>query len=54
MDLAVTRHIEAEGAEFDEVLLHTLDDLHSMAQGNLDTRSPALAQAEAIIETQVG
>lgn len=48
------RDIEAEVTEFDDVFLHTLDALHSIAQGNLDSRSPALAQAEAIIETQVG
>jgi glutamyl-tRNA reductase len=54
VDLAVPRDIEAEVAELDDVFLYTVDDLHAIVQGNLDTRRSALEQAEAIIETQVG
>jgi glutamyl-tRNA reductase len=42
VDLAVPRDIEAEVANMDDVFLYTVDDLSE------------LAQAEAIIETQVG
>ena len=54
VDLAVPRDIEAEVAELDDVFLYTLDDLQGIVQGNLDARKASLAQAEAIIETQVG
>ena len=54
VDLAVPRDIEAEVSELDDVFLYTLDDLHGIVQGNLDSRRAALEQAEAIIETQVG
>jgi glutamyl-tRNA reductase len=54
VDLAVPRDIEAEVAELDDVFLYTVDDLHSIVQGNLDSRRSSLEQAEAIIETQVG
>ena len=54
VDLAVPRDIEAEVGELDDVFLYTLDDLQGIVQGNLDARKASLAQAEAIIETQVG
>ena len=53
VDLAVPRDIEAEVGELDDVFLYTLDDLQGVVQGNW-TRALAVAQAEAIIETQVG
>lgn len=54
VDLAVPRDIEPEAAELDDVFLYTLDDLAGIVSGNLDARRSAVAQAEAIIDTQVG
>ena len=54
VDLAVPRDIEPEVGELDDVFLYTVDDLHEIVQGNLDSRRSAVEQAEAIIETQVG
>ena len=41
-------------AELDDVFLYTVDDLAQMVSTNLDARRSAVAQAEAIIDTQVG
>ncbi len=54
VDLAVPRDIEPEVGELDDVFLYTIDDLQGIVQGNLDARQSAVAQAEAIIDTQVG
>jgi glutamyl-tRNA reductase len=54
VDLAVPRDIEPEVGELDDVFLYTLDDLRDLVAANMDARRAALAQAEAIIETQVG
>ena len=54
VDLAVPRDIEPEVGELDDVFLYTLDDLGQMVSANLDSRRSAVAQAEAIIDTQVG
>lgn len=54
VDLAVPRDIEPEAGELDDVFLYTLDDLGQMVSVNLDARRSAVAQAEAIIDTQVG
>ncbi len=54
IDLAVPRDVEAEVGALDDVFLCTVDDLGSMAREGLDIRESAVAQAEAIIETQVG
>jgi len=54
VDLAVPRDIEPEVAELDDVFLYTVDDLAQMVSTNLDARRSAVAQAEAIIDTQVG
>jgi glutamyl-tRNA reductase len=54
VDLAVPRDIEPEAAELDDVFLYTLDDLGQIINANLDVRRSAVAQAEAIIDTQVG
>ncbi|HZS67339.1 MAG TPA: glutamyl-tRNA reductase [Burkholderiales bacterium] len=54
VDLAVPRDIEPEAGELDDVFLYTLDDLGQVVSANLDTRRSAVAQAEAIIDTQVG
>ena len=54
VDLAVPRDIEPEAGELDDVFLYTLDDLGELVSTNLDARRSAVAQAEAIIDTQVG
>jgi len=52
--LAVPRDIEAEVAAMEDVFLYTVDDLASMVREGIDARQSAVAQAEAIIESQVG
>ena len=54
IDLAVPRDVEAEVEKLDDVFLYTVDDLGRLAREGLDMRQAAVAQAEAIIETQVG
>jgi glutamyl-tRNA reductase len=54
VDLAVPRDVETEVGALDDVFLCTVDDLGRMAREGLDVRESAVAQAEAIIETQVG
>jgi glutamyl-tRNA reductase len=54
VDLAVPRDVETEVGALDDVFLCTVDDLGRMAREGLDRRESAVAQAEAIIETQVG
>ena len=54
VDLAVPRDIEPEVAELDDVFLYTLDDLQGIVQENLGARRSAVAQAEVIIDAQVG
>jgi glutamyl-tRNA reductase len=54
IDLAVPRDVEAEVETLDDVFLYTVDDLGRLAREGLDLRESAVAQAEAIIETQVG
>ena len=54
VDLAVPRDIEAEVAEMDDVFLYTIDDLAATVREGIDARQSAVAQAEAIIESQVG
>ena len=54
VDLAVPRDIEPEVADMDDVFLYSIDDLADLVKEGLDARQSAVAQAEAIIETQVG
>jgi len=54
VDLAVPRDIEPEAGELDDVFLYTIDDLGQIVSANIDVRRSAVAQAEAIIDTQVG
>ncbi|HEY5899647.1 MAG TPA: glutamyl-tRNA reductase [Burkholderiales bacterium] len=54
VDLAVPRDIEPEAAELDDVFLYSVDDLAQIVSANIDARRSAVAQAEVIIETQVG
>src|SRR5690606_19267187 len=52
-DLAVPRDVEAEAGVLDDLFLYTVDDLGRLAREGMSVRSQAVAQAEAIIETQV-
>ncbi|HZR70849.1 MAG TPA: glutamyl-tRNA reductase [Burkholderiales bacterium] len=54
MDLAVPRDIEPEVGAMDDVFLYTVDDLAATVQEGVDSRQAAVAQAEGIIESQVG
>ncbi len=54
IDLAVPRDIEPEVGTMDDVFLYTVDDLAALVREGVDSRQAAVAQAEAIIESQVG
>jgi glutamyl-tRNA reductase len=54
VDLAVPRDIEPEVSDMDDIFLYTVDDLAELVREGVDARQSAVAQAEAIIETQVG
>jgi glutamyl-tRNA reductase len=54
VDLAVPRDIEPEVGELDDVYLYTVDDLGDIVRAGHDERASHVAQAEAIIDTQVG
>jgi glutamyl-tRNA reductase len=54
VDLAVPRDIEPEVGQMDDVFLYSIDDLAELVRDGMDARQSAVAQAEAIIETQVG
>src|SRR5512134_2976292 len=54
VDLAVPRDIEPEVGELDDVYLYTVDDLGEIVRAGHDERASHVAQAEAIIDTQVG
>jgi glutamyl-tRNA reductase len=53
IDLAVPRDVEAEVSRLDDVFLYTVDDLRELVQTGQEGRRAAVAQAEAIIDTQV-
>ncbi len=53
VDLAVPRDVEAEVADMDDVFLYSVDDLGQVVQEGTDSRVAQVAQAEAIIETNV-
>jgi len=54
VDLAVPRDIEPEVAELDDVYLYSIDDLGEIVRAGHDERASHVAQAEAIIDQQVG
>lgn len=54
VDLAVPRDIEVEVSRLPDVFLYTVDDLGALVQSGVAHRQAAVAQAEAIIENQVG
>ncbi len=53
VDLAVPRDVEPEVAELDDVFLYSVDDLADIVKEGLDSRQGAVAQAEAIIDSNV-
>jgi glutamyl-tRNA reductase len=53
VDLAVPRDVEPEVGELDDVFLYTVDDLAEIVQEGMDARQGAVAQAEAIIDSNV-
>ena len=53
IDLAVPRDIEVEVSRLDDVFLYTVDDLRDLVQRGQQGRRAAVAQAEAIIDSQV-
>jgi glutamyl-tRNA reductase len=53
VDLAVPRDIEGEVGRLDDVYLYSLDDLGQFAAAGAATRRGAVAEAEAIIDSQV-
>lgn len=53
VDLAVPRDVEPEVGELDDIFLYTVDDLAEIVRDGLDARQGAVAQAEAIIDTNV-
>jgi glutamyl-tRNA reductase len=54
VDLAVPRDVEPEVAELDDVYLYTVDDLAEIVRTGMDERASHVAQAEALIDAQVG
>ncbi|MFS1704779.1 glutamyl-tRNA reductase [Alteromonas sp. AMM-1] len=54
VDLAVPRDIEAQVNELGDAYLYTVDDLQHIVQQNMASREQAAAQAQVIIEQQVG
>ncbi|KAA2284157.1 glutamyl-tRNA reductase [Arenimonas fontis] len=54
LDLAVPRDIAADVAELQDVYLYTVDDLEQVIEESRASRREAAAQAEAIIDLQVG
>lgn len=53
VDIAVPRDIEPEVAEFGDVYLYTVDDLHEVIEEGLQSRAEAAQKAEEIIDLQV-
>ena len=53
VDLAVPRDVEAEAGNLDDVFLYAVDDLAHLVQSGMNARQSAVAQAEAIVESNV-
>jgi glutamyl-tRNA reductase len=53
VDLAVPRDVEPEAARLDDLFLYTIDDIARMVKDNLQVRSEAVREAEAVIAEQV-
>ncbi len=53
VDFAVPRDVEREVSSLEDVFLYTIDDLGAVVSEGRDKRQAAVADAEAIVETQV-
>lgn len=53
LDIAVPRDVEPEVGELEDVYLYSVDDLKSIIDDNIKSRSEAVTQAEQIIDTEV-
>jgi len=51
VDLSVPRNIEPEVSRISDVFLYTIDDLEKIVSTGLESRQAAVAEAEALIET---
>jgi glutamyl-tRNA reductase len=54
IDIALPRDVDASVGDLDQVFLYNIDDLQTIVQENLTRRAAELAQAEAIVEEEVG
>lgn len=54
LDLGVPRNIDPAAAELDDVILYSIDDFQKIADSGLEQRRRAAAEAELLIEEQVG
>lgn len=54
VDLAVPRDIEPQVAELDDAYLYTVDDLQEIVARNMQARTEAAEEAEAIIDENAG
>lgn len=54
VDLAVPRDIEPQVAELDDAYLYTVDDLQEIVARNMQARTEAAEEAEAIIDDKAG
>jgi len=54
IDIAVPRDVEASAGELDQVFLYNIDDLQAVVQENLQRRTAETAQAEAVLDQEVG
>jgi len=53
VDFAVSRDVEPEAAELEDIFLYTIDDLGTIVQEGAGQRQAAVAEAETIIDRQV-
>jgi glutamyl-tRNA reductase len=54
IDIALPRDVEGAVGNLDQVFLYNIDDLRTIVQENLARRTAELAQAERIVEEEVG
>jgi glutamyl-tRNA reductase len=54
VDFAVPRDVEAEVGTLEDVFLYTIDDLGGIVHENAESRRAAAAEAEVLVERQVG
>jgi len=54
VDFAVPRDVEPEVSKLEDVFLYTIDDLGNVVSEGRERRQAAAAEAEAIVEAQVG